>query len=170
MEQNKDCSPGDSSERLLQRGSGGRSVYKILVKGRVQCSQALTLQKVFCWSQGADVATKESRPFLDMRGSLVVSLAESRMTLCDPMDCSPPGSSVHGISQTRILQQIAISFPKEFSRPREQTCISCTAGRFFTTEPLFYRAWQKYLIFIIGTLGIYCQCGIFPLGIKGEFR
>ena len=37
-------------------------------------------------------------------------VAESFSTLCDPMDCSPPGSSVHGILQTRILERVAISF------------------------------------------------------------
>ena len=47
-----------------------------------------------------------------MRVSLVMSVAESYMTLCDPMDCSPPGSSVHGISQTRILGWVAIFFSK----------------------------------------------------------
>ena len=49
--QNEDCSPGDnldSSERLFQRDSGGRSIYKIWVKGLVQRNQTLTLQKVFC--------------------------------------------------------------------------------------------------------------------------
>ena len=54
---------------------------------------------------------------------------------CDPMDCSPPGSSVHVISQARILEWVAISFSKGFSLPRDQTDISCIAGRFFTTEP-----------------------------------
>jgi len=46
-------------------------------------------------------------------------------TLYDPMGCSPPGSSVHGISQTRILEWVAISSSGEFSRPRDQTYISC---------------------------------------------
>ena len=52
-------------------------------------------------------------------------VAKSSPTLCDPMDCSPPGSSVHGISQARILEWVAISFPRESSRPRDRTCISC---------------------------------------------
>ena len=41
------------------------------------------------------------------------------------MDCSPPGSLVHGISQARILEWVAISFSRESSRPRDGTCISC---------------------------------------------
>ena len=43
------------------------------------------------------------------------------------MDCSPPGSSVHGISQARILEWIAVSFSKVSSWPRDWTCISCIA-------------------------------------------
>ena len=65
--------------------------------------------------------------------------AQSCPTLCYPMDCSPPGSSVHGISQARILEWVAISSSRGSSWPRDQThdsCVSCTAGRFFTTEPL----------------------------------
>ena len=45
------------------------------------------------------------------------------------MDCCPPGSSVHGISQARILEQVAISFSRESSQPRGWTCISCIGKR-----------------------------------------
>ena len=48
------------------------------------------------------------------------------------MECSPPGSFVHGISQARILEWAAIPFPRESSQPRDQTQVSCIAGRFFT--------------------------------------
>ena len=48
------------------------------------------------------------------------------------MDWGPPGSSVHGILQARILEQVAISFSRGSSRPRDQTQVSHTAGRFFT--------------------------------------
>ena len=51
------------------------------------------------------------------------------------MDCSLPASSVHGIFQARILKWVAISFSRRSSRPRDQTHISCIAGRFFATEP-----------------------------------
>ena len=51
------------------------------------------------------------------------------------MDCSPPGFSVRGISQTRILEQVAISFSRGPSQPSDQTLISCIPGRFSTTEP-----------------------------------
>ena len=60
-------------------------------------------------------------------------------TLFDPLNCSLPGASVRGISQARILEQVAISFSRGSSGPRDQTCVSgvsCIAGRLFTTEPL----------------------------------
>ena len=59
-------------------------------------------------------------------------VAQSRPTLCNPMDCSPPGSSVHGILQARILEWIAIPFSRGSSGPRDQILVSCIAGRFFT--------------------------------------
>ena len=46
-------------------------------------------------------------------------------TLCDPMDCSPPGSSVHGILQAIILEWVAISSPRGFCQPRDKTQVSC---------------------------------------------
>ena len=52
-------------------------------------------------------------------------VAKLRLTLCDPIDCSPPGSSVHGIFQVRILQWVAISYSMLSSGPRSQTHISC---------------------------------------------
>ena len=49
-------------------------------------------------------------------------------TLCNLMDCSPPGSYVHGILQARILEWVAISFSRESSRPRDRTQVSRIAG------------------------------------------
>ena len=59
----------------------------------------------------------------------------SHLILFNPRDCSPPVSSVHGISQARILLWDAISFSSGPSPPRDWTHVSCLAGRFFTTEP-----------------------------------
>ena len=60
---------------------------------------------------------------------------QSCLTLWDPIDYSPPGCSVHWISQARILEWVAISFSRGSSRPRDRAHISCLAGRSFTTEP-----------------------------------
>ena len=51
-------------------------------------------------------------------------LLQSCSTLCDPMDCSPPGFSVHGILQARILEWVAMLSSRGSSWPRDQTCIS----------------------------------------------
>ena len=48
-------------------------------------------------------------------------VVQSWLTLCDPMDCSPPGSSVHGIRQARILEWVVMHFSKGSSQPRDQT-------------------------------------------------
>ena len=66
------------------------------------------------------------------------SFALSCLRLCDPVDCSPPGSSVHGIFQTRVPEQVAISYSRESSQPRTE-CTSPESPeltvRFFTTVP-----------------------------------
>ena len=59
----------------------------------------------------------------------VNSVAQSCLTLCDPMDCSPPGSSIHGILQARVLEWVAIPFSRGSFQPRDQTSVSCNEGR-----------------------------------------
>ena len=59
-------------------------------------------------------------------------------THCDPMNCSPPGSSVHGILQARIVERVAIPFSREYSQPRIKPMSPASpamAGRFFTAAP-----------------------------------
>ena len=57
---------------------------------------------------------------------------QSCLTLCDPMDHSPPSSSVRGILQAKILWWAAIPFSRGSSQPGDQTWVSCIVGRFFT--------------------------------------
>ena len=64
--------------------------------------------------------------------SIIILVAQPCLTLCHPMDCSLPGSSVHRILQERILEWVAISFSRGSSWPRDQTWISCIEGRFLT--------------------------------------
>ena len=59
-------------------------------------------------------------------------VAQLCLTLCDPMDCSLPGSSVHGIFQAVVLEWIAISFSSGSSRPRDGTQVSRIVDRRFT--------------------------------------
>ena len=61
-----------------------------------------------------------------------VLVVQSCLTLYDPVDCSPPGLSIHGIFQARILEWVAIAFSRRSSGPRDQTQVFCTAGKFST--------------------------------------
>ena len=63
---------------------------------------------------------------------LKVFITQSRLTLCNPMDCSPPCSSVYGIFQARILEWTATSFYRGCSLPKDQSWVSNSEGRFST--------------------------------------
>ena len=69
-------------------------------------------------------------PYWKWKCELVAQLCP---TVCDLMDCGLPGSSIHGISQARILEWVAIPFSRGSSWPRDRTQVSCIAGRFFTS-------------------------------------
>ena len=76
-----------------------------------------------------------------------VLVIQSCLTLCNPMGCSPPGSLVHGVLQARIQEWVAIPFSRRSSWPRDQTWVSCTAGRFFTiwaTREVHHNWQQRY--------------------------
>ena len=67
----------------------------------------------------------------------------SRVQLCNPMDCSPPGFSIRGIFQAWVLQWVAISFSRGSSQPRDWTWVSHIAGRRFTIWATRAYSWQK---------------------------
>ena len=96
-----------------------------------------------------DLGIKPVSPALAGRFFTTVRAGSVVSSSCDPIDCSPPGSSVHGISQARILEWVAISFFRASSPPRDWTQVSCTAGRFFTTngswKPLYHWATHIYI-------------------------
>ena len=63
-------------------------------------------------------------------------IAQSCLTLCNPVDCSPSGSSIHGILQARILEWVAISFSRGSSQPRDPTRSSALQADALISEPL----------------------------------
>ena len=63
---------------------------------------------------------------------LLCLVTQSCLTLCDPMDCSPPGFSVHGILRARMLEWVAMPSSRGSSQPRDRTQVSYISGRFFT--------------------------------------
>ena len=79
-----------------------------------------------------DIGTQstETTGLNPMKKKVKVLVAQSCPTLCDSMDCSPPGTSVHGILQARILEWSAIPFSKGSSQPRDRTWVLGIAGRF----------------------------------------
>ena len=64
-----------------------------------------------------------------------VLVAQSCPTLCNSLDCNPPGSSVHGILQASILEWVVISFFRRSSPPRDRTWFSCIAADSLLSEP-----------------------------------
>ena len=82
-----------------------------------------------------------------------VLLPQLCLTLLDPMDCSPPGFSIHGILQARLLEWIAVPSSRRSSQPRDQTYIFYTstalAGRFFTTSTTGEAQYWTYQYFNI---------------------
>ena len=82
---------------------------------------------VFCFNFILAITDNKNQSIISCLFSLKVKVlvAQSCPILCDPMDCSPPGSSVHGILQARTLEWIAIPFSRRSSQPRDQTQVSC---------------------------------------------
>ena len=81
---------------------------------------------------GAMLITVVQQNDSDVCVCVCVLCVQSCPVLHDPMDCSPPGSSVHGILQARILDQVAISFSRGSFQPRDETWVSSIAGGSFT--------------------------------------
>ena len=84
------------------------------------------------WKEGLDRVTKVK--WCCKGGALIQwdCVCQSVVADSDSINCIPSGSSVHGILQARILEWVAIPFSRRYSRPRDQTWVSCIAGRLFT--------------------------------------
>ena len=87
-------------------------------------------------------AWPRSPPRLLLSGDGGCSVTQSYPTLWDPIDCSPPGSSAHGISQTRILEWVVISFSRASSWPRDQVSCGSCIGRWILYH---WASWEALL-------------------------
>ena len=111
------------STTCMNSGGHGECPFQ----GRVcPCHQGLASSAKSHVTQGH---TPPKAAYTQQQVELVI---QSYLTLCNPMEYSPPGSSVHGIFQARILEWVAISFSRGSFLPRNQTQVSCFACRFFT--------------------------------------
>ena len=99
-----------------------------------------TQKSVACLCINNELSERESKKIITFKtgskrvnysGVNLSEVAQSCLTLCDPVDCSPPGSSVHGILQARILEWVVMLFFRWSSWPRNRTQVSHNASRIF---------------------------------------
>ena len=124
------------------RETGKKLLSTSMVSGTAYLSHISDLPSKFFWVQGESgykhlffsmassiglIVTRSQKPCSCL--CVCVWITQSCPTFCDPTNCSPPGFSVHGIVQARILESIAIPFSRGSSQPRDRTLVSC---RFFT--------------------------------------
>ena len=107
-------------------------VLRTPLQSRVGPASLLPSSPIDIWVQPLEACSQKSFQLLMSTTSSKVLVAQSYLVLCNPMFCSPPRSSLHGILQARILEWVAIPFSRGSSWPSDQTCISCMAGSFFT--------------------------------------
>ena len=103
-------------------------------KARTQVDCHFFLKGIFL-TQGSNLRFLLGRQILCLWATWEAPLkvkVKSCLTLCDPMDYNPPGSSIHAILQARVLEWVAISFSEGSSWPRDQTRVSHIVGRRFT--------------------------------------
>ena len=115
-----------SANPSILRGwiSGLQSVCPKLLGHQHQPSSGLNPQTSAFWLWG--------RLCVSLKSNVVCLVAQWCPTLCNPLDCSLPGSSFRGILQARLQEWVAIPFYRGSSQPRDQTLVSCIAGRFLT--------------------------------------
>ena len=129
-------SPGKGNGNLLQyyclenpmdRGAWKATVHGI-AKSQTRLSDFTSLTNKASGGEGIPVELFQ----IQKDNAVKVQVAQSCQTPWDPMDCSPPGSSVHEILKARTLECVAVPFSRGSSRPRDLTRVSCSAGRLFT--------------------------------------
>ena len=111
--------------------NGGRWVGGDFTFGSRNRGQPLR-KAVLSRREGISPVESSTWPTWLLDPSMKVLVTHSCLTLCHPMDCSLPGSSVHGIFQARILEWVAIPFSRGSCQPRDWTWVSQIAGGFLT--------------------------------------
>ena len=126
------CSAMSDSLHRMDCSLPGFSVHGIL-QVRTLAWVAIAFFRGSSWPRAPALQADSSQSEIPGKPyPLHVKLSQSCPTLCDPMDCSLPCSSIRGILQARILEWVAISFSRGSSQLRDQTQVSCIAGRRFT--------------------------------------
>ena len=135
--------PSEMSQKEKDKGFRRGSVVKSRLqcrscrrRGFEPCVRGIPWGRIMVAHSSKKTRTNKIWYHLYVESKIWHKLSESEvaqlcLTLCNPGDCSPPGFSVHGILQARILEWIAISFSRGSSQPRDQTRVSCIGGRRF---------------------------------------
>ena len=135
---------------LLPEKSLGRGTWQAVVHGvaqsRTRVKRLSSSSSYIIWS--VCVCVSCSSLAFDIRYCLnlfflTCSVAQSWPTLCHSKDCSPPGSSIHGIFQGRILEWVAISFSRGSSRRRNRIRVSCIAGGLLHGSRFYQLSYQR---------------------------
>ena len=123
-------SPGDLPNPRIEPGSPALQADSLPTElwRKPSAYNSVTLPLAKMKPTGSRLSTTD----WDMWHSSLCSVAQSCQTVCDPMDCILPGSSVHRILQARILEWVAISFSRGSSWPRDRTLVFCITGRLFS--------------------------------------
>jgi len=109
----------------FERNTSERRFWKWCLETGNSISKKTHWEQTNIWiPRGEEVGGINWEIGIDVHVCLHAKLLQSCPTLCDPMDCSPPGSSVRGIFQARILEWVAMPSSRESSWPRDWTCIS----------------------------------------------
>ena len=129
---NKSCSCPEVRFFLLEKNSMHQRPHMVVWMVHSEW-QSWDLGTILWWGRRSFLTHSvfNAFSFLDIMVLWWSEVVQSCLTLCDPVDYSPPGSSVHGILQARILEWVAISFSRGSSWPRDQTQVSRIAGRRF---------------------------------------
>ena len=112
--------------RWGQNGNNDRFYFCWAPKSCQMVTAAMKLKMLVPWIKSYD------KPRQSIAVKVKVLVTQSCPTLCNTMNCSPPGFSVCEILQARILEWVTIPFSRGSSPPMDQTWVSCIAGRFFT--------------------------------------
>ena len=126
-------------------------------------SSDFSKSSLYIWTFLVHVLLKPSlQDFEHYLVSMCMLVAQSYPAVCNPMDYSPSGASVHRISQVRMLEWVAIPFSRGSSQPRDRTRVSCIAGRFF----IFWATriiWNSYVA--AKRAIVKCSTLLEPLGV-----
>ena len=126
--------PGIFQARTMEWVAISLQVYLFVYTGET----LLKGREVYMYSQFIVLICNSANNFSSYHELLITKseseseVAQSCPTLCDPVDCSLPGFSIHGILQARILEWVTISFSRGSSRPGDRTWVSHIVGRHFT--------------------------------------